>query len=1000
MVDFTQRTPKLDDWNPVKGITEELVAEKMSSGQRSRESGDRQFGANGETLVGRYRDGSMPSPEKRAYGTSQMQIGTAREAAQRAGIPWDQNRFMKDKEYNARLGDAHMDYLRSKYGSEDLAQGAYHSGEGAVDRAIRKYGRANFDRGLGPEGRNYVAAARRESGSGGGAGGGSVTDVRSVQATQEEKDRLARPKEFAVVNPFEVDGRAGAASQKVNERRTGLDEYIQAELANLNGEQEAAEEMLRKSNATRAAIRDEVTQRTEQLVSIGKPIFQKRAAISDRIGEIAEMNPFQRFIKGTFDPAYNLDELQGRNRLLDAQLGILEEDYKRLNSYQGVLMDNIAQGTADGMNLFQMLQTHRLQDLQLMGHSVSAAEAEMGGILEDLNLESGIERAQLATIQSTLSQLSLGQLNEAANNVVDGVAIVNGIEVSENFIQEALDNKQDREYNIQARELALQNQQAELAERSMGNIIKTMTPEEINAAVAANGEFQGYQLDIVALTERQQQIRAARVQQTENQEIAGAAGAAPQLIKGFTQQAVLESRRITGLLGTAPTEFTQIQQADILELKKITEGIKQAQKAGNVEEYLASVGPRIQQLQERRAKVIDRAISTWAGGNKDLARLGTAWMQGTPLNNREAAIGLLTLARDGTPKGVNLTGPAANALRAAEAILRQRDAADANAAADGGFAAAMKGTAKKPKGFTDEEIQQVTAAARSSYNGTLVDDALQSLPELTREFTKHPFGKVKGSDFRRAIHLGDEEGYAIIAREMGVEPGVAKRVFTNGAARERWQTANPGVDLGQLESRLLASQTLATFKYLDDIATDGFSPAAAWADAMADPELQTSIRNQLQANGGNSFGDFVTSAAAGGRTNEQFANYATHVNQAFVSYKNDQARRNRAEATDLWGMPEKRTKFILGAIPGINRAEEDALYKAIRQSVPQGFPPVDPLNPNHHQISEGNMAIEAFIMNQKLDDPKLESIRKRAAAGWKDISSTVDRGYSRVSGGN
>lgn len=996
MVDFGTKTPKQEPWNPVRGITEELTTHYMDKDQTMRESGDRQFDEKGETLIGRYPDGTMPSPDKRAYGVAQMQVGTAREAAQRAGIPWDQNRFMKDKAYNKSLGDAHMAYLRQKYGDEGLAQGAYHSGEGAVNRAIRKYGREGFAQGLGPEGRKYVAAARGESGSR--SGGSSVSDVRNVQATPEEKARLQRERKFNVVNPFEVGERAGTASQKGNERRASLDEYIQQEISALDSEQDVAAEMLEKSNNARAAIRDEVTQRTQQLIDIGKPLFQKRAAIAERLGEVAAMNPFERFIKGTFDPAYNVDELQGRNQLINAQMGILEQDYERLNAYQGVLMENIAGGTQDNMNLFQMLQTHRLQDLQMMGHSVSAADAEMQGVLADMGLEESIVRAQGFAIQDTLGKLTIGQLNEAANNVVDGVAVVNGIEVDQTYIEEALNQKQEQEYHFQARKLAIENQQADLAEKSTRNLIQTMTPEQVNAAVAANGMFQGEQLDIVALTERQAQIRQARVQQTENQDIKSAATQAPQLIRAYTQQAVLESQRMRGLLGQPSTEFIRIQEADTLELKKIKAGIDQARAAGNVEEYLASVGPRIQQLQQRRAKVVEQAIDTWAGGNKDLARLGSAWMQGTPLNNREAAIGLLTLARDGTPKGVNLNGPAAKALREAEAIIRQRDAADPNAAADGGFAAAMKGTAKKPKGFTDEEIRMATEAARNSYNGTLVDDALQSLPELTREFTDHAFGKVKGNDFRRAIHLGDQQGYEVIARQMGVDPATAQRVFTNPAARAKWQEANPGEDLGRMEQQLLAAQTLATFKFLDDISTDGFSPAAAWADAMADPELQTTIRKQLGAQGGNSFGDFLTSSAAGGRTHEEFANYANHVNRSYVSYKESQAKRSRAEALDLWGMPEKRTKFILGAIPGINEAEEDALYKAIRQNVPAGFPPVDPLNPNHQQVSEGNMAIEAFIMNQKLDDPTLESIRKRAAAGWKDISTTVDRGYSRVTG--
>lgn len=125
--------------------------------QMNAESGGRQFQANGQPLVGHYRDGSMPPPALRAYGAGQMQIGTAQATAARLGIPFDQNRFMNDRDYNLSLANAHMDYLRQRYGGDQtLALAAYHSGEGNVDRAVRDHGRANFVQGLGPEGRAYV----------------------------------------------------------------------------------------------------------------------------------------------------------------------------------------------------------------------------------------------------------------------------------------------------------------------------------------------------------------------------------------------------------------------------------------------------------------------------------------------------------------------------------------------------------------------------------------------------------------------------------------------------------------------------------------------------------------------------------------------------------------------------------------------------------------------------------------------------------------------------
>jgi hypothetical protein len=124
--------------------------------QMATESGGRQLDDKGQPLVGYYRDGSTPPPEKRAYGAGQMQVGTARNVAAAHGIEWDGDKFYYDRDYNLRLANLHQGDLEKKYGDHTLALAAYHSGEPRVDAAIAKYGREGFAQGLGPEGRNYI----------------------------------------------------------------------------------------------------------------------------------------------------------------------------------------------------------------------------------------------------------------------------------------------------------------------------------------------------------------------------------------------------------------------------------------------------------------------------------------------------------------------------------------------------------------------------------------------------------------------------------------------------------------------------------------------------------------------------------------------------------------------------------------------------------------------------------------------------------------------------
>jgi len=94
-----------------------------------RESGGRQFGPDGKPIT---------SP-KGAVGIAQVMPTTGPEAAKLAGLPWDEERFRNDPEYNAALGRAYLDAQLKKYGGDVAkALAAYNAGPGAVDKAIEK----------------------------------------------------------------------------------------------------------------------------------------------------------------------------------------------------------------------------------------------------------------------------------------------------------------------------------------------------------------------------------------------------------------------------------------------------------------------------------------------------------------------------------------------------------------------------------------------------------------------------------------------------------------------------------------------------------------------------------------------------------------------------------------------------------------------------------------------------------------------------------------------
>jgi soluble lytic murein transglycosylase len=93
------------------------------------ESNGRQFGADGKPLT---------SP-KGAIGIAQVMPDTAPEAANLAGLPWDENRYKNDPAYNKALGLAYFQkQLQDNGGDLAKAYAAYNAGPGRLADAVKK----------------------------------------------------------------------------------------------------------------------------------------------------------------------------------------------------------------------------------------------------------------------------------------------------------------------------------------------------------------------------------------------------------------------------------------------------------------------------------------------------------------------------------------------------------------------------------------------------------------------------------------------------------------------------------------------------------------------------------------------------------------------------------------------------------------------------------------------------------------------------------------------
>lgn len=116
------------------------------------------------------RSGKPLTSSAGAIGIAQVMPKTAPEAARLAGLPFDDNRYRNDREYNLALGKAYYEKQLADFGDERLAAAAYNAGPGAVRSALKKGGPNGWVNHVPAETRNYLKSV-----FGGGASAGVST---------------------------------------------------------------------------------------------------------------------------------------------------------------------------------------------------------------------------------------------------------------------------------------------------------------------------------------------------------------------------------------------------------------------------------------------------------------------------------------------------------------------------------------------------------------------------------------------------------------------------------------------------------------------------------------------------------------------------------------------------------------------------------------------------------------------------------------------------------
>lgn len=994
------------------GVLEEALASaaayvpvNITPDQLRRESGGRQMGSNGKTLVGRYPNGSMPKASERSYGAAQMQIGTAKETAAAHGIAWDENAFMNDRNYNLRLGDLHKGDLKKKYGGDETkALGAYHSGVGNVDAAIARASREGGDwrRFLGPEGRKYTGFT-----VGGSSGGGTAVAGLTIPDILRDKGATegSGPTTSQIWNPNEAAGTIARDADTTRDRAVTADNVLTQAIGALGARQAEETGALAARNERMNGVLEDVAQTTQEVLNRNAPLFQQKQALHDQRAKMRATNPLVRAFKGLFDANWNEDDLNQTERELDSDIQLNNQQYDENMKAQDTFLKLIDQ-SYNGLSMEHQLESqHDAQKIQMASQSLGAAQQLWSIDTQTLSADASLRSQQQELANQVMSELTPGQIETYYNQSKqspDGTVTVNGAKLSQGMLLGMAQRQGEQQLRLDQMALAAQAQNQALKDRAEEDLIGSMTTGQIRQAIKGGGMFNGQQLSLDKLgagLQRSMQTDASMAAGTMAEGGGQMLGNMIDSLANVTGVGIKRGQQLTG--GSSPewgAFATRVRQGTA-EMTAKLRAATPAEKPILAQQYMQTV----QGWGQEAAKINEGIAERWAGGNKALKPLAVAYMNGTPLNGESSAAALIELVKGGGT--LSHMGPEAQAAFAAAKGVVSRWNAKLQGA--GQSVATLNTTTVKGKEMQNQMIQEVVAAVGRTYNNNQYDSALKAAPQVARQIG-HLGQNLNPGLVREAISYGDAEGVRRMATQLGVsEEQMRAIVGPNGSTSAEWTkvSTKDGPSYTEVKARVNMMQNMAMLQWLDQHhpKIGGHKAGAVYADLVSSPRFAQFIGNAAAAQGQGGFGDFVVGSIGNGQLIGQASMSGQATRNAYTQLGRDQ-RAIIAKKANEYGDPMRRTATILGAIDGLEPVDERALlravapvYQAANHQRPSGGAALAHAADFTGSLTEdaGFDAIRNWIVNGKAENPVLEKARQKAAAKFDEMSRITDRAFDR-----
>jgi hypothetical protein len=843
----------------------------------------------------------------------------------------------------------------------------------------------------------------------------NLQDVSTIQPTAAETAAMQTPRD-SVATPFDpaLTSNLRGAVQTEGERLSFADSLLTSVIDESHVIREGLEQDLQQTVEAKRAINDQTRSQLDSLAAVAEPVWQKREQLARQMLHLDDMNPLEQGLRSMFDPNYNRRALRAEIRSQEAALGELNLVFEERYKHSQLLAQLATADYNDTEALANLMLQNGGEDVRLALQSFNLAGQQVDTLLSGLEADSALIVARQQARADVLSGMSIGQVNSAlatAQSSPLGVVEVNGIPLRTGELQEAQTRFQSQSLAMQNTKIAIQQGNLELAEANKKSIVETMTIDDIQSAIQADGMFHGIQFDPTVLAERMQRLQQSNQVFAQQQTIETAPGLSRSMIQQLEGTRRMQTLRFTSLFGQVPQEMTRYSQAYAAQLNAFTTGLRQAEAQGTANEYLVQQMPLLQGLIAQQQKIVEETVTRWAGSNKDLKAVGMAWMTGQPIDTESSIKAMIHFARNGIPPGTKFVGTSAQMLRMVEEEVRAADQPPTQSGSP-----SIQSLTQSAESAAERETQlmrRIQQRVGQEYNASMGLELYNSIPQMARNLDL-PFKRVTDQQWQQATAFGDEKGYASVARELDMRPEDFKQMLIDGPDGPLWTERVKGMNGAEAnfsvwEDKLTVAQFQSTMQHLDaHAASTGFVPSFEMHRVVSNPAFMQAAQNGENGGANASFGGFLANSAGGGNFLQNADAQASLITRAYNNYAQSaqQARINRVTA--LVNDPIERGQFILGAIPGLAPSQEQILLREFQRvsAVPlqRAQAGADagaavsgvymPLG-NADMIAEANRNIDAFILSGSSDDPAVKAALTIARRHWESLSGPITQAVER-----